>query len=115
MPDALDELAEAWEDATPGPWKAWQVAGFTGAYPGIESPSASIVVWGDGDDGDDSGVRTGMPDAHFIALAGTHVGTLLERLRAAEAVCESCRTGTRWGQLFDADALKAWRQLRGTQ
>lgn len=111
MPDPLDELAEAWEHKTPGPWRSGVVT--------VTKRTGTVlqhVSWG-GDDNsicevlDDS--TCNETDAHFIALCGTHVGTLLDRLRAAEAVCEEMWLPLR---AFTADRLTTllatWRQLK---
>lgn len=82
MSDPLDELAEAWEHKTPGEW-------LVGQHPRQEH----VCVVG----GLPVRALTGTPlasteaDARFIALAGTHIGTLLERLRAAEEEVERLR------------------------
>lgn len=76
------ELAEAWEHKTPGPWRTgiWQAHEYVCAAGGETVRATKRGV-----------LAPAMADARFIALCGTHVGTLLERLRAAEAEVERLR------------------------
>jgi len=79
-PDPIDILHKAWEAKTPGPWSTMRGAdGWD-----IDAPSGLVTM--------DSGMRG--RDAAFIVIAEQLVGTLVERLRAAEAevkrTCPEC-------------------------
>jgi len=76
-PEPLDVLLQAWEAKTPGPWSPTRGAeGWD-----IDAPSGLVTM--------DSGMRG--RDAAFIVIAEQLVGTLVERLRAAEAEVELLR------------------------
>jgi len=76
-PEPLDVLLQAWEAKTPGPWSPTRGAeGWD-----IDAPSGLVTM--------DSGMRG--RDAAFIVIAEQLVGTLVERLRAAEAEVERLR------------------------
>ena len=113
MSEPLDELAEAWEHKTPGPWRNRVVSGVMVETYCVVAFNEPVVLGVNGEDG------------RFIALAGTHVGSLMERLRAAETVCEAAdrlhgyhvrHAYPVWRFPDDLvalrDGLDAWRQLR---
>lgn len=87
-PDPLDVLTEAWEKKTPGPWV---FATDRGAPDYVQLYSTADIDEYEADvlSADGSDVLVSEKDADFIAAAGTHVGTLLRRLKAAEEVRET--------------------------
>jgi len=76
-PDPIDVLHQAWEAKTPGPWSPMRGAeGWD-----INAPSGEVTMG--------SGMRG--RDAAFIVIAEQLVGTLVDRLHAAEAEVERLR------------------------
>jgi len=122
-PDPIDVLTEAWEAKTPGPWVFATDEGAP-QYVQLYSTAAICDYEADVLSAAECDVLVSEPDATFIALCGTHVGTLLARLKAAEAVCEALtrlaldEIGGPGEPLVPVeqaavDALDAWRAVKG--
>ena len=117
MPDPLDELAEAWEHKDAGPW--YEADGHIGRPKG--APVIAVLDGSVIQRSEPLSHTVTSPNAHFIALCGTYVGTLIERLRAeterrvaAEAVCEAAVSVIKIGyddgpeEIALSAALDAW-------